>query len=783
MSKAKYYSGKAVKVVFENPPFYIVKMRLDSDDPDPLERAGIGTDKSRYVTIKGNILGMKIKKGDWFGFEATWTEHKKYGRQLSLEKAPVFKDGFDPRTAINMMVANGAGRMLCEALYNHFGEDFIDALEDPEKLRSSGVAAPAAALVVSNIWCETKKRLATISGLGDLGIGTHVIKQVWERFGSEATRKIQENPWVLASFSGVDFSALDSLARRVNMDHDSPGRLRGAILYTLRGLRGSSGSVGFNPSYLYSRTRILAPCSEKEFVDALFALRDSKSVAVDRVGSRRLVYEPGLHHMEKESARLLRERVREVYRARNGQEEIDLFLSLMEQESQDTTLEEAAYKATQAMAEAGSKTLSHEQCVGIANALICPVSILTGLPGTGKTTSMLVLVNMLRAMEVPFLLLAPTGIAAKKLSMATQEMAYTVHRAFCAKRPSRGREREVQASYEGLLTSSGGGSSHDGGLGQEWGYGEDSKHPAQVVIIDESSMLDANLLYRILKGTSDRCRLVFVGDAAQLPSVGPGNVLRDLINSKQFPTVKLEKIFRQEDTSDIVPAAHDIHAGKIPPTPKGSDFSLLPIHDEDQIVAAIVAIARRLKERGEEFQVISPRHRGTLGVTNLNACLREHINPDSRNKRQVSVSDWNVREGDRVMVMSNDYKLGVYNGDVGKVVDADTRKRIVTVKVYDNPPKHIELDFADIHRLLRMAYACTVHKVQGLEYDTIVMPITHSFRHQLQRNLLYTAVTRARERVILVGEPTAFNKAVRNDREDLRETGLVERLREEFSKH
>ena len=294
-------------------------------------------------------------------------------------------------------------------------------------------------------------------------------------------------------------------------------------------------------------------------------------------------------------------------------------------------------------------------------------------------------------------------------------------------------------------------------------------------MVDEASMVDQHLLYRLLDCTSPQCRLVLIGDAAQLPSVGPGNVLRDLIATGRFPVVNLTEIFRQEDTSDIVFAAHAIHRGEVP-VADSKEFKLIEVDNEEIVRDYILKLAKKLYSKRVNFQILSPRHAGVVGVTSLNARLRELLNPKSPGLSEVRLGKDSIREGDRVMIIKNNYRLEVFNGDVGKVTQIQHRAKSIEIKIHGNPPKVVPITFKEAPRLIRLAYACTVHKAQGLEYDCIVIPIVMGFRHQLQRNLYYTAITRARKKVILVGQRQALARAVHNDWEDLRNTMLRERL-------
>jgi exodeoxyribonuclease V alpha subunit len=354
--------------------------------------------------------------------------------------------------------------------------------------------------------------------------------------------------------------------------------------------------------------------------------------------------------------------------------------------------------------------------------------------------------------------------------------AYTIHRAFCAKGSGTEKREFTYEGFTGESESRSSAASSSSDKEGKWGYDQENPHPAEVIVIDESSMLDQHLLYRLLTCTSPQCRIVFVGDAAQLPSVGPGNVLRDMIASKKFPVVNLTEIFRQKDTSAIVYAAHSIFRGEVPEYSSNSDFTLVQMLSEETILEFIEKLSRKLYDKRENFQVLSPRHAGVVGVTNLNTRLRELLNPQDGNLTEIRVGEDVIRQDDRIMIFHNDYNLGVFNGDVGKVYRIDKKAKEIEIKIFGDPPLHVCVPFKDAHKLIRLAYCCTVHKVQGLEYDVIVMPLIDSFRHQLQRNLLYTAVTRAKKKVFLVGTQTALATAVANDREDLRNTLFRDRL-------
>ena len=322
------------------------------------------------------------------------------------------------------------------------------------------------------------------------------------------------------------------------------------------------------------------------------------------------------------------------------------------------------------------------------------------------------------------------------------------------------------------------GACSSGGSGQ-WEYGPGNPHPAKFLVVDESSMLDLHMLYRLLSGTSKSCRIMFVGDPFQLPSVGAGDVLRDMKKSRVFAHAHLTKIWRQGGTSGIVLAAHAVHDGK-PPLSDGKDFIVTEAFSDETAADIVVKLAEGLHAKKWNFQVLSPRHGGGAGVTELNQRLRLALNPSVEGLREMRLSGSVVREGDRVMVTQNNYTLGVYNGDVGTVSRIDTRRKDIEIRVHDGPevtPKLVKYEFKEASKSLRLAYAQTVHKSQGQEYDCIVVPVLMSYGRQLQRNLFYTAITRAKKKVFVVGTDAAIAKAVRNDKSASRNTLLGIRVR------
>jgi exodeoxyribonuclease V alpha subunit len=764
---ATYFSGRVHTINFSNEAkaFYVLRMTLDAESVQ---------DES-IVTVRGDIPGVKIAVGTWFGWEGVWDDHPKYGRQLKITRAPVLKSGWDEVTCEKVLVSQGIGSSIAAKLREAFKGDMPAALLDPEQIKAvPGMTTFIAELVVHK-WRTATALFRTLDFLGDLGLPQGKVRQVWSQFGDEARDVLSTNPWSLLEIDGVTFSDCDTVAQRLGLDcsPSNINRVKGAVLHAAKSSKGM-GHLYLSSGELLGAVRPLDPLmTDRDIAVGLKALIEEDRVVVDRTQpGLTAIYDPWAYETECESSRILLERVTTA--AIPPDRAAQYAKSLLGEEVPGVTLREAG---VQYLSKVGSNlgiALSPMQTEAVLNALTESVSIITGLPGSGKTTSLRMALTLLHEAGIVPLVVAPTGIAAKRVASVTGVTASTIHRAFEARGITVEDGRE--STYAGVVGERGDAPVSDGS-GEEWGFGPKYPHTAEVVVIDESSMVDQALLYRVLTCTSPDCRLVFVGDAAQLPSVGAGNVLRDLLASGRFPTVALTEIFRQADTSPIVTAAHDIYHGRVPEAPLQSDFRLFPLADEEEVLKLVLKLSEKLYTQRENFQVLSPRHAGTLGVTNLNTRLRAILNPAQHGLPEMTVDGEVLREGDRVIVSKNDYKLGVFNGDVAKVNRIDKKAKIIQIKIHGPPVVMVSIPFSEAGKLLRLAYAVTVHRCQGLEYDVVVMPLVESFSHQLQRNLFYTAITRAKKKVLLVGTYRAIERAVLNNREDARNTLFAARLR------
>jgi exodeoxyribonuclease V alpha subunit len=634
----------------------------------------------------------------------------------------------------------------------------LSDLLDTGDLTGSGLDDMSALFVVSR-WRALKAHLDAALFLSDAGVPSRVIGKVWKTLGDELEDKITTDPWILVRVAGITFAEADEVARRLNVPMDNPGRINGAVQTAVQNVA-REGHIYALAGHVVHAVNKMMPGAEIPASTIAAGIKDlhlQDQLIVERLPEGGMaLYEPWTHQMEMECSQSLVQR---------------------NKDSAATITEDYANTELDKWAQGHKVTLTDTQRLAALRALTAPISVLTGLPGTGKTTTLRAAVSVLQDADVPFLLVAPTGIAAKRMASVTGAPASTVHRAFAAKGGKKDDTQDREATYVGVVGSDQSKDDSDTKK-QEWGFGPDNPHPARVVIIDESSMLDLHMLYRLLQGTMATCRLVFVGDPFQLPSVGPGDVLRDLASCHVFPHTHLHEIFRQADTSGIILAAHDIHAGRYPDMTR-ADFALIPAEDEGEASSITVKVARRLFQKKVNFQILSPRHAGDAGVTNLNEILRVTINPPSPSRAERNLAGSVVREGDRIMVVKNDYDNGVYNGDVGKVHRINHQTKELDIHVFAGPgePRQaVKYDLTKGVPPIRLAYAQTVHKSQGQEYDVIVVTMLKTFGWQLQRNLLYTAITRAKKRVIIVGEYEAVAKAIRNDRANKRNTLLSHRL-------
>jgi len=650
-------------------------------------------------------------------------ETSKYGRQFRVdsykEETPASVEGI--KNYLSSGLIKGIGKVTAERIVGKFGEKTIHILDNnPKKLLSvSGISEKKLKGIVES-WRKHRDVKDVMVFLQTYGVTPVFAAKVYKKYGNESISKIKENPYRLADdLIGCGFKTADELAGRMGVSPESTGRLCAGIGYTLTQMATEGHSYA-------TRNELMAKCMEILCVDGNLVAEAMESAAdrKDIIREEDRYYLPMYYYAEKRTAEKLG-RIIAAPRAKDGYPDI----ARIEKEN-------------------GIKYDEH-QVDAVMTAAKSKVMVLTGGPGTGKSTVTNGIIKGLADMGMEILLAAPTGRAAKRLSETTGREAKTIHRLL---------EYNPNDSFK---------------------RNENNPLKGDVLIVDECSMIDIMLMYALVKAVPESMHLVMVGDIDQLPSVGAGNVLRDIIDSGSVSVVRLTKIFRQAATSRIVLNAHAINEGRMPDctNEQGTDFFFIAEDDTQKMAESIIGLVRdRLPKyygyEPKDIQVLTPMRKGDVGTINLNMLLQSRLNS---NTLGVRYSGTTFLVGDRVMQIKNNYDKKVFNGDMGFVVGVDTEDNTVTV-LYEGVPEPVEYEKGDLNELT-LSYAVTIHKSQGSEFPVVVMPITYSHFIMLQRNLIYTGVTRAKKVCVLVGEKRALAYAVRNMVVTKRNTRLKDRLR------
>ena len=672
--------------------------------------------------------------GENVAMEGSWIEHARFGRQFDIQSLQVLQP--TSVAGIERFLASGAvkgvGPVTAARIVEAFGTDTLEILGTyPERLAQvRGISAKKAAAIGESY--------SQLSGLRELmvfleahGVSSGYAARLQATYGVTAITRIKENPYSLAEdITGIGFKTADRIAMAMGMEHDCEERLRAGIAYALT----QAAGVGHTcvPEELLVRETARALAVDSAMVQEVFGrLLEQDLLRTEEMGGIRLIYPEYLYTAEVQTARRLlklRDQAKPVTRVN-----ADEVIAKWERDA-GITLAEAQRQAIYASLEHG-------------------VFVLTGGPGTGKTTVVKGILNVLEQAGCRILLAAPTGRAARRLADSAGHPAATVHRLL-----------EYQPTGDGLC------------------FGKDDSDPldAEAIIIDEASMLDITLTYHLLKAVPGGCRLIFVGDVDQLPSVGAGSVLKDMIRSDKMPVVRLENVFRQAEVSPIVRNAHKINRGQMPEFITGTDseFALEEFANEQDAAEFVARTYAQLTSGGDwrRVQVLTPMHKNPCGVQNLNKLLQKYLNPPSANKPEVNIPGNVLRVGDKVMQIRNNYEKDVFNGDIGRVIKIDGKN--VTVAFPERPEgDYVTYAQGEVEEL-QLAYAMSVHKSQGSEYPYVILLMVQSHYIMLQRNLLYTAVTRAKEKVLIVGSKNAVRTAVENDKTKRRYSLLAERLQE-----
>ena len=708
--------------------------------------------QSDLVTVVGNL--PEVQPGESLRLEGVWTTHPQYGRQFKAERCqqvlPATVEGI--KRYLGSGLVKGVGPVTAARIVQRFGIDTLGVLdEEPRRLREALGVGPKRAAAVAKAWEEQKHIREVMLFLQGHGVTTGLAVKIYKTYGDDALQVVQEDPYRLArDIWGIGFKTADKIACDLGLPPDAPSRIQAGVAHALSQLADEGHVYAPEPDLLREATRLLEV--DVELVSEAIGALDTDEV----VRRERLIY-PTADALQ--DARSTASQVREeqaVYLTPFYYGEIGVTHRLQALLESPTTrlfpFRSIDWDALLAQVTRGSEVqLSTEQREAVRTALTHKVTVLTGGPGTGKTVTVHTIIGALEALRCRYALCAPTGRAAKRLSEATGRPAKTVHR-LLEYSPQEGFRRNEENSLE-----------------------------ADCLIVDEASMLDLLLTNHLLKAVDPAAHVLCVGDVDQLPSVGAGDVLRDIIASGRVRVVRLQKIFRQAADSGIVVNAHRINQGRFPILNRFDDFYFFSKEDPQEAAGLLVDIVQSRIPRKfgldpvDEVQVMAPMYRGACGVANLNASLQEALNPAASNRVERRLGGRAFRVGDKVMQVRNNYERDVYNGDIGRVRGIDPVEQTLTVTIDSRP---VVYDWGEADELVH-AFAVSVHKSQGSEYPAVVIPMVTQHYMMLQRNLLYTAVTRAERLVVLVGTRRAIGIAVHNNKVRQRNSGLSVRLREE----
>jgi len=686
------------------------------------------------VTAVGNLLG--VQPGESLRLTGSWIQDPKYGRQLRIASyvtvAPATLAGIEKYLGSGLI--QGIGKALASRLVQCFGQATLEVIEgQPERLREVEGIGPQRAAAILRAWAEQRDIKEVMVFLQSHGVSTHYAIKIYKVYGPAAVSLVRDNPYRLATdIHGIGFKTADKIAAALGTSPDAPQRIEAGTLYLL-GQAADRGHVHLPRRELLEEARELLGAEPWRAEQALAAL-----AAQDRVVVEPLAAAPADPAEAAVSLKAL-------YTAEEGV--AARLHALLVQPSLPFEID--VDRALEWFEKSEKVALAPQQRQAIRAGLTRKVLVVTGGPGTGKTTLVRGIVRILEKKGQKVLLAAPTGRAAKRLAEATGGEATTLHRLLEFDPRSRA-------------------------------FTRNREHPlsCDLLIVDEASMLDTVLAYHLLRALPDNGRIILVGDVDQLPSVGPGRVLADVIRSGTVEVVRLTEIFRQAERSLIVVNAHRVNQGNMPvleSVDSDGDFFFIERRTPEEIVETIAQlVAKRIPARFgfdpvEQIQVLTPRNRGPLGTESLNAKLRDLLNPAGPT---INRGGQSLRVGDKVMQIRNNYDLEVFNGDIGRIAAIDEEEQLLRLAL---DGREVTYEFASLDELVP-AYACTIHKSQGSEYPCVVIPLHSTHYLMLQRNLLYTAITRAKRLVVLVGEERALRTAVANRRVRARHTRLAERL-------
>jgi exodeoxyribonuclease V alpha subunit len=724
-------SGSVVRVTYYNAENGYSVLRLEPEGETP------NRDLEGLVTVTGNL--PELAPGEFLQLRGDWTRHAKFGIQFQVEQLeqarPVTLEGI--RRYLGSGLLKGIGPAYAERIVSHFGIETIEIIDkNPERLREVADIGPKRSQQILRALEEQKQIRDVMIFLHGHGVSTNLATKIYKQYGERSLHLVETDPYQLArDIYGVGFKTADRIAQTLGLPANHPSRLEAGLVYTLNEIS-TDGHVFAPKAELIQKANELLAVKGELIEEAIQGLAKQKQVVIET----EVINEKG---REQKDIRIYPEALHAA--------EVDVAerLRALADTKESSLADMGIYKHGLGLL-ALDQRLSSIQQESIVQAINNPVSVLTGGPGTGKTTTIKALIAALERDNKKYALASPTGRAAKRLAQASDRPASTIHR---------------------LL-----------GFSPKEGSKFNEKNPLKVdlVVIDEASMLDLMLTHSLLKALKPGTHLLLVGDVDQLPSVGAGDILREVITSGVAAVTRLKTIYRQAEESHIISNAHLINQGELPLTSKASDdFFLFPAQDAKEAAKWVVdLVTDRIPKRFhldpmKDIQVLGPLYRGPAGVSALNAELQQALNPSSPLKAERSFFGQLLRAGDRVMQMKNDYEKGVFNGDIGLITEISSEQQTLTV---DFEGKQIPYDWNEADELT-LAYAVTVHKSQGSEFPAIVMPVLTQHYVMLQRNLLYTGVTRAKQLCVLVGNKKAIAIAVKNNKVSQRWSGLAGRLK------
>lgn len=686
---------------------------------------------STQITVTLNGIAPLI--GQLLEIEGEWVKHPKFGQQFKATTyktvAPTEISGIEKFLASGAI--NGIGPAMAKKIVAEFGEKTLEVIaKSPNELLKIPGIGKKTAEKISTSYLEQSELTEIMVWLENHGISNTYAGKIFAKYGSFAIDIMEKDIYRLfQDIEGIGFLTADKLAFNLGIQREDKRRIISGIDYALMQLC-NNGHCCIPEMALVDKTAKILQVNNQIIFTILKERIDNGSLNTEVVGGETLIYPPYLYYAEKKVAT----RLLQLQQATEplSEDNLSLFIKVWEKDNQ--------IQLAQKQKEAIKACLHHG------------VLVLTGGPGTGKTTVIKGILSILKAQGLKIRLAAPTGRAAKRLSETTGQKALTIHRLL---------EANNLAQDDNL----------------QLGFSKDinDQLDADVIILDEVSMVDIVLMHHFLNAVPDGCRIILVGDTDQLPAVGPGSVLKDIIRSQKIPAIRLDEIFRQAQTSMIIKNAHIINAGRLPDIRKQySDFVFYELNDDTSITQKILDLCTKdLPHEGfdvlKDVQVLSPMHRFLCGVENLNLMLQEQLNP-KKNQDELKYSSQTFRVGDKVMHIRNNYQKNVFNGDIGFIQDINNEK--LTVDYFDHIVTYEKNELNE----LTLAYASSVHKSQGSEYKVVIIPLSTSHYIMLQRNLLYTAITRAKQKVIIIGSKKALMTAIQSNRTQKRYTLLAERL-------